>query len=226
MRQVRLTRTRQVLFRVFAVTSVLSRVSTTRSCFAAKLLIDQPLTLETLQQLELATQFENLTPRFGATVPQCWSEIHQEQQQRRHPQHLHRHGDTNLHTRTWKLLRDRFAMFTSTIPVTAVHLTYIYLFYSTSFDEHVFEIILPRVTTVGHVDLKFSFNVNVTTSPRIQVMLYQQKLAGFSAPTGHAGEVDWKIDFNLKSSSSGAVKPANRNGLQLSCTIGVHDCGS
>ena len=78
---------------------------------------------------------------------------------------------------------------------------------STSFDEHVFEIILPRVTTVGHVDLKFSFNDTVTTSPRIQVMLYQQKLAGFSASPGHAADVDWKIDFNLKSSSSGTVKP-------------------
>ena len=70
------------------------------------LLISKPLTLETLFSLTELTQYENLTPRFTATVPQCWSEIQQEQQQRRHPQHLHRHGETNRHTRSWKLQHD------------------------------------------------------------------------------------------------------------------------
>jgi hypothetical protein len=37
-------------------------------------------------------------------------EVQQEQQQRRHPQHLHQqhHGDAAQHTRTWKLQSDRY----------------------------------------------------------------------------------------------------------------------
>ena len=64
-----------------------------------------PLTAESLTTMRLLTQFETLVPRFSATVPPCWAEIQQEQQQRRHPQHLHQRqqGDATQHTRTWKL---------------------------------------------------------------------------------------------------------------------------
>jgi len=73
------------------------------------LLIDQPLTSSVLSTLHSLTQFENLQPRFNAMVPPCWMEIQQEQQQRKHPQHLHqKHGDASLHTRTWRLQPDRF----------------------------------------------------------------------------------------------------------------------
>ncbi|KAL0169909.1 hypothetical protein M9458_034505, partial [Cirrhinus mrigala] len=72
------------------------------------LLVDQPLTVEILSSLVELTRFETLTPRFSATVPPCWVEVQQEQQQRRHPQHLHQqhHGDAAQHTRTWKLQSD------------------------------------------------------------------------------------------------------------------------
>lgn len=71
--------------------------------------MDQPLTTESLMSLVELTCFETLTPRFSATVPPCWVEVQQEQQQRRHPQHLHQqhHGDAAQHTRTWKLQSDR-----------------------------------------------------------------------------------------------------------------------
>lgn len=74
------------------------------------LLVDQPFSLETLTSLVELTRFETLTPRFSATVPPCWVEVQQEQQQRRHPQHLHQqhHGDAAQHTRTWKLQTDRW----------------------------------------------------------------------------------------------------------------------
>ena len=61
---------------------------------------------ETLTALHSLTQFENLMPRFTATVPPCWSEIQQEQQQRRHPQHLQQQGEATQHTRTWKLTQN------------------------------------------------------------------------------------------------------------------------
>lgn len=74
------------------------------------LLVDQPMTTESLMSLVELIRFETLTPRFSATVPPCWVEVQQEQQQRRHPQHLHQqhHGDAAQHTRTWKLQSDRY----------------------------------------------------------------------------------------------------------------------
>ncbi|CDQ69308.1 unnamed protein product [Oncorhynchus mykiss] len=74
------------------------------------LLVDQVLAVESLTSLVELTRFETLTPRFSATVPPCWVEVQQEQQQRRHPQHLHQqhHGDAAQHTRTWKLQSDRY----------------------------------------------------------------------------------------------------------------------
>lgn len=82
-------------------------------CIGVDLLVEQPLSVETLSSLVELTRFETLTPRFSATVPPCWVEVQQEQQQRRHPQHLHQqhHGDAAQHTRTWKLQSDRFTHF-------------------------------------------------------------------------------------------------------------------
>uniref|UniRef100_A0A8C1V3E6 Dual E2 ubiquitin-conjugating enzyme/E3 ubiquitin-protein ligase BIRC6 n=1 Tax=Cyprinus carpio TaxID=7962 RepID=A0A8C1V3E6_CYPCA len=121
------------------------------------LLVDQPLTVETLSSLVELTRFETLTPRFSATVPPCWVEVQQEQQQRRHPQHLHQqhHGDAAQHTRTWKLQSD-----------------------SSSWDEHVFELVLPKACMVGHVDFKFVLNSSITNIPQIQVTLLKNKSPG------------------------------------------------
>lgn len=71
------------------------------------LLVNQSLNLDNLIILHNLIQFENLMPRFTATVPPCWTEIQQEQQQRRHPQHLQHQGEATQHTRTWKLQPDR-----------------------------------------------------------------------------------------------------------------------
>uniref|UniRef100_A0A8P4KP11 Baculoviral IAP repeat containing 6 n=1 Tax=Dicentrarchus labrax TaxID=13489 RepID=A0A8P4KP11_DICLA len=121
------------------------------------LLTDQPLTTESLMSLVELTRFETLTPRFSATVPPCWVEVQQEQQQRRHPQHLHQqhHGDAAQHTRTWKLQSD-----------------------SSSWDEHVFELVLPKACMVGHVDFKFVLNANIVNIPQIQVTLLKNKAPG------------------------------------------------
>ena len=65
----------------------------------------EDLSLKTLKSLVEMTTFENLVPRYTAIVPIFWSEIQQEQQQRRHPQHLlqNSQGDASCHTRTWRL---------------------------------------------------------------------------------------------------------------------------
>ncbi|XP_063347269.1 baculoviral IAP repeat-containing protein 6 isoform X5 [Pelmatolapia mariae] len=138
------------------------------------LLVDQPLTTEILMSLVELTRFETLTPRFSATVPPCWVEVQQEQQQRRHPQHLHQqhHGDAAQHTRTWKLQSD-----------------------SSSWDEHVFELVLPKACMVGHVDFKFVLNANIVNIPQIQVTLLKNKAPGLGKVSETA--VDRQISFPL-----------------------------
>ncbi|ELK27335.1 Baculoviral IAP repeat-containing protein 6 [Myotis davidii] len=139
------------------------------------LLVDQPFTLDILTSLVELTRFETLTPRFSATVPPCWVEVQQEQQQRRHPQHLHQqhHGDAAQHTRTWKLQTD-----------------------SNSWDEHVFELVLPKACMVGHVDFKFVLNSNITNIPQIQVTLLKNKAPGL----GKVNALNIEVEQNGKPS--------------------------
>ncbi|XP_056669227.1 baculoviral IAP repeat-containing protein 6 isoform X17 [Monodelphis domestica] len=139
------------------------------------LLVDQPFSLETMTSLVELTRFETLTPRFSATVPPCWVEVQQEQQQRRHPQHLHQqhHGDAAQHTRTWKLQSD-----------------------SNSWDEHVFELVLPKACMVGHVDFKFVLNSNITNIPQIQVTLLKNKAPGL----GKVNALNIEVEQNGKPS--------------------------
>ncbi|XP_072565882.1 dual E2 ubiquitin-conjugating enzyme/E3 ubiquitin-protein ligase BIRC6 isoform X5 [Paramormyrops kingsleyae] len=159
------------------------------------LLVDQTLGVETLTSLVELTRFETLTPRFSATVPPCWVEVQQEQQQRRHPQHLHQqhHGDAAQHTRTWKLQSD-----------------------SSSWDEHVFELVLPKACMVGHVDFKFVLNANITNIPHIQVTLLKNKAPGLGKVNETA--VDRPISFPL---SHAVHASGERNGQPL-----LQDCFS
>ncbi|XP_039425765.1 baculoviral IAP repeat-containing protein 6 isoform X6 [Corvus cornix cornix] len=154
------------------------------------LLVDQPFSLETLTSLVELTRFETLTPRFSATVPPCWVEVQQEQQQRRHPQHLHQqhHGDAAQHTRTWKLQTD-----------------------SNSWDEHVFELVLPKACMVGHVDFKFVLNSNITNIPQIQVTLLKNKAPGLGKVNEAA--VDRQITFPLSPAHNIEVERNGKPGL-------------
>ncbi|XP_034964150.2 baculoviral IAP repeat-containing protein 6 isoform X3 [Zootoca vivipara] len=154
------------------------------------LLVDQPFSLETLTSLVELTRFETLTPRFSATVPPCWVEVQQEQQQRRHPQHLHQqhHGDAAQHTRTWKLQTD-----------------------SNSWDEHVFELVLPKACMVGHVNFKFVLNSNITNIPQIQVTLLKNKAPGLGKVSEAA--VDRQIAFPLSPAHNIEIERNGKQGL-------------
>ena len=72
------------------------------------MLVNEKMDTNTLLLLRELTLCENLLPKFSATLPQCWVEVQQEQQQRHHPQHLHQRGDNNQHTRSWRLTPDRY----------------------------------------------------------------------------------------------------------------------
>ena len=90
------------------------------------------------------------------------------------------------------------------------------LYFSTSYDEHLFELVLPRSCAVGHVDVKFSVHPMCTSLPNIQVTLLKQNITNIGRhiggnPSSHAGEnhssrtasnpssapVDTTINFNI-----------------------------
>nr|CAD7460369.1 unnamed protein product [Timema tahoe] len=146
-----------------------------------QLLVNRPsLGLPELQSMLELTRCENLSPCYAATVPPCWSEMMQAQKQRRHPQHLQQ-GDELQHTRSWRLQNDASVA----TPAT--------------WDEHVFELTLPRSCCVGHVDIKFSLHAPCPTPPLIQVTLLKQNASGIGRKekVDTAPPVDQSVDFNL-----------------------------
>lgn len=58
---------------------------------------------------------------------------------------------------------------------------------SNSWDEHVFELVLPKACMVGHVDFKFVLNSNITSIPQIQVTLLKNKAPGLGKVNGKNG---------------------------------------
>lgn len=75
----------------------------------------------------------------------------------------------------------------------------LYLYFSMTFEEHIFEIVLPRPCCVGHVDVKFTLHPQCTNAPDIQVTLLKQNISGIGRGTGHHGtvEVDKGINFSM-----------------------------
>ena len=89
-------------------------------------------------------------------------------------------------------------------------ITLMKLFYSSSFDEHLFELVLPKPCCVGHLDLKFTLHPLCTNPPNIQVTLLKQSISnigrgaqGLDLPKGT--EVDAKIDFRMPVENTDSV---------------------
>ncbi|XP_066597963.1 baculoviral IAP repeat-containing protein 6 isoform X2 [Prorops nasuta] len=131
------------------------------------------LTYRDLRLLYELTRFDRHSPIYGATVPPCWNEMMRAQRQRRHPQHFHQSEDQH-HTRTWRLQND-----------------------TDTWDEHVFELTLPRNAseTIGHVDVRFSLHSFCQELPTIQVTLLKQNIRRIGQQKSTS--VDERIDFNL-----------------------------
>ena len=70
------------------------------------LLSELPVTESSLRQCLELTVFSPGCPRLSATVPPCWLEMTQAQQQRRNPQHLQQHHAPTEATRCWSLDSD------------------------------------------------------------------------------------------------------------------------
>lgn len=145
------------------------------------------LTLNDLKVLYSLTLFDEMLTPYSAEVPGCWTELVQAQKQRRHPQHLSPGEDTHL-TRTWRLHND-----------------------ATTWDEHLIELSLPKTTSLGHIDFKFSILQPCSNPPAIQVTLLKQKSIGLCcrrkpggkmASSSRSFDVDDNINFNLNSGGS------------------------
>jgi hypothetical protein len=86
-------------------------------------------------------------------------------------------------------------------------LTLISVISSTTWDEHVFEITLPRSCCIGHVDLKFSLHAPCPSPPHIQVTLLKQNASGIGRKEKmFTPPVDDPIDFNINMQFDGSTK--------------------
>ncbi|KAI8505639.1 Baculoviral IAP repeat-containing protein 6 [Branchiostoma belcheri] len=117
----------------------------------------QPLTAEVLSSLRELVKFRTLVPRFTATVPPCWTE------------------EAPLR---WA---DQ-----STIIVSPEQAIRKGLRMDSSWDEHLFELIVPKPCTIGHVDVKFSLCHNFSVLPKIQVTLLRQRNIAVTNTNGPA----------------------------------------
>lgn len=120
-----------------------------------------------LKRLETLCAFEAFKSGFSAVVPPCWSEMQQAQRQRRLPQHMI--NDLEQHTKTWRLQTD-----------------------TTTWDEHIFEIMLPSASFVGHLDVHFALHAS-TALPRVEVTLLKQNNNGI----GHRRDVKFSVDDGI-----------------------------
>lgn len=71
-----------------------------------------------------------------------------------------------------------------------------------TWDEHVFELTLPRSVCVGHVDLKFSLHAQCSMPPNIQFTLLKQNASGIGKMPDSSMDVDTSIDFNISPDSN------------------------
>ncbi|XP_034941309.1 baculoviral IAP repeat-containing protein 6 isoform X2 [Chelonus insularis] len=155
--------------------------STSSASYQEPIIAHRPnLNYSDLRSLYDLTRFDKHSPAYGATVPPCWSEMIA-QRQRRYPQHLHK-TENQHHTRTWRLQND-----------------------STTWDEHVFEITLPKkvVETIGRVDVRFTLHSPCLEPPTIQVTLLKQNITGVGHHKSPLTPVDERIHFNLNNEQKG-----------------------
>lgn len=74
-----------------------------------------------------------------------------------------------------------------------------YFHFSTTWDEHIFELTLPRSCCVGHVDVKFSLHSLPSMATEIQVTLLKLTSSGIGKRDKQMGSkaVDDGINFKL-----------------------------
>lgn len=131
-----------------------------------------------LYKFQEMLQFEPYKNGYSAVVPPCWSEMQQAQRQRRLPQHLNM--DIEQYTRTWRLQTD-----------------------TTTWDEHIFELMLPQPIYIGHLDVHYTLHQSATTMPRVEVTLLRQN----NTNIGHKRDVKFNVDDSIEFDSLTTENP-------------------
>lgn len=85
---------------------------------------------------------------------------------------------------------------------------------SSSWDEHVFELVLPKACMVGHVDFKFVLNANIANIPQIQVTLLKNKAPGLGKVTG---ELTPSASLKMRSEVRGISLSLHNNAQRSDC---------
>ncbi|EFN66625.1 Baculoviral IAP repeat-containing protein 6 [Camponotus floridanus] len=189
--------------------NVAPSTSTSSVCHDQLLAHKSNFSYSDLRLLYELTRFDRHSPAYSATVPPCWNEMMQAQRQRRHPQHLHQSEDQH-HTRTWRLQSD-----------------------ATTWDEHVFELTLPRSASgsIGHVDVRFTLHAFCQELPTIQVTLLKQNIKRIGHQKVPLTSVDERIDFNIGTDQQKSDNPViteeyqRQHNTEILCgPIDLHRC--
>ena len=85
--------------------------------------------------------------------------------------------------------------------------------FSNSWDEHLFELVLPKPCCVGHIDLKFTLSSLCTVAPSIKVTLLKQSISNQKLESAESDasqvEPDSRVDFNLHNVAGSDQDQAN-----------------
>lgn len=96
-----------------------------------------------------------------------------------------------------------------------------FYFFSNTWDEHLFELVLPRPCTVGHIDVKFSLLNMCTTLPNIQVTLLKQNISNIGKQQQQqppAVSTDSSIHTSNNTSNTGTSLLSSFGSLHISAT--------
>ncbi|XP_064603703.1 baculoviral IAP repeat-containing protein 6-like isoform X3 [Liolophura sinensis] len=132
-----------------------------KSPSGSDILAKQPLTTESLMQLHDLIQLKTLCQGLVQLYHHAGQKYSKSSSNGATPQHLQHQGEATQHTRTWKLQTD-----------------------SNTWDEHLFELVLPRPCYVGHVDVKFSLHSMCMSPPKVEVTLLKQNISNIGRQTG------------------------------------------
>lgn len=109
-----------------------------------------------------------------------------------------------------------------------------FIFYvRTTWDEHVFELTLPRSASgsIGHVDVRFTLHAFCQELPTIQVTLLKQNIKRIGHQKVPSTPVDERIDFNIGTDQQKSENPViteeyqRQHNTEILCgPIDLHRC--
>jgi len=76
---------------------------------------------------------------------------------------------------------------------------------STSADEHLFDLVLPKPCSIGHIDVKFTLHPLCTSPPNIQVTLLKQSISNIGASPSPTSSSQFPTEAEVKAEADAAI---------------------